>query len=188
MTSTPAPCTVCGVAADPATGLCRCAPARPGAASGSPHLLAKAESLFESYLAARVVHARRRARDTRVAFLRDPRNREKGEALRHAEREATLLEMQLLEQTRKAQHARNAAQSALRSAPHDPESEPSPSAQASATRVAGGVRECPRCAARIPGSTAACRCGYSFATEQGGAEPMLLSEEELLALRGGRGT
>ncbi|BAU48822.1 hypothetical protein SVA_2272 [Sulfurifustis variabilis] len=186
----PVPCPVCGAAADSATGRCLCPDARPAVDSGSPHLLAKAESLFESYLAARVVHARRRAREAKVAFLREPRNREKGEALRHADREAALLEMQLVEQTRKAQQARDAARNlsptpAAPSAPTASGSPPSPSAS-SANRADAGHRECPRCAARVPGAVAECRCGYEFAPADAGAGQVLLSEGDLRVPRGGR--
>lgn len=194
MTSTPTPCPLCGAVADAGTGRCLCPSAAPDAERGSPGLLAKAESLFESYLAARVVHARRRAREAKVAFLRDPRNRKKGDALRHAEREVALLEVQLVEQTRKAQHARHAAQNVARpfagtrSSAAEPASDAAraPSAQSTAIRTVPAERECPRCAARVPGAIAECRCGYSFAMPKAGAEPMLPGDEESLALRRGR--
>lgn len=192
--TTPAICPLCRAAADPATGRCHCPPDRPVADSGSPDLIAKAEALFESYLAARVVHARRRTRDAKVAYLRDPRNREKAEALRQAEREASLLEMQLVEQTRKTQQARNAVHDAGRPPappagvpPAEPASVPAlaPSTGPAASRAESLERTCPRCAARAPGAVAECRCGYSFALAEPGAEPMFLSEDELLALRRG---
>lgn len=186
MTANP-PCPVCRTAADPATGRCRCPGDPAQAKGGSPDLLAKAEALFESYLAARVVHARRRARDAKVALLRDPRSRDKIEALREAEREAAVLEMQLIEQTRKTQYARSAADDAVRASVTDAAPRPVSAAAASPSDslAAAKERECPRCAARVPGAVADCRCGFSFARAQGGAEPILLSEAELLALRRG---
>lgn len=192
MTLTPISCPQCGAVVDAGTGRCLCPPVRPDTKTGSPDLLAKAESLFGSYLAARVVHARRRAREAKVAFLRDPRNREKSDAMRHAEREVELLEVQLVEQTRKAQHLRDGAQNAARppAAPL-PSIEPAsgfarvPSTQTTANRTDPGERECPRCAARVPGAVAECRCGYSFTIPKTGAEPLLPSDEEVLALRRG---
>lgn len=188
MDPTPAPCPLCQAVADPATGRCLCPP-RPAAEGGSSHLLAKAEALFESYLAARVVHARRRAREARVAFLRDPRNRGKADALRDAEREAALLEFQLVEQTRKARQARAAVPEAVGTpAPAPvPSAEPPPPEPLAPEppRARPEERACPRCGAAVPGAVAECRCGYSFARPEPGAEPMFLSEEELIALRRG---
>src|SRR5207249_7842171 len=69
---------------------------RPAARTAGP-LMAQAESLFESYLAARLVRSRRNVTSAKVTLLRDPRSREKREALLHAEAEAERLQGQLLE-------------------------------------------------------------------------------------------
>lgn len=72
-------------------------------------LLAQAESLFESYLAARLVRARRNLTEAKIALLRDPRSKDKRDALLRAESEAQRLELQLLEQARRAAKARDRA-------------------------------------------------------------------------------
>jgi hypothetical protein len=75
-------------------------------ASPSSTLVAQAEAVFESYLAARVVNARRELTSAKVALLRDPRNRARLEAIRHAETDVEKLQAQLVEQKRNAARAR----------------------------------------------------------------------------------
>lgn len=75
-------------------------------------LLAQAELLFESYLAARLVRARRNLTKAKVEFLRDPRNPERHDALVRAESEAQRLHTQLLDQARRAARLREHASAA----------------------------------------------------------------------------
>lgn len=80
--------------------------------TGSPVLPAQAESIAESYIAARVVRSRRALTIAKVALLRDPRNTDKREALRRVEAETNELQAQLLGQVRKASQARAHAKGA----------------------------------------------------------------------------
>jgi hypothetical protein len=79
---------------------------REPASSPSTTLVAQAEAVFESYLAARVVNARRELTSAKVALLRDPRNRARLEAIRRAETDVEKLQAQLIEQKRNAARAR----------------------------------------------------------------------------------
>lgn len=179
------PCPHCHTIVDPDTGRCLCRPARQ-AGDGSPELLARAEALFESYLAARVVHARRRLNEAKAAFLRDPRNRAKAESFHAAEREVGLLEMQLVEQTRKTQHARSLARTATPlSSSAGPPSPPEPPVRSATDCTGTRERDCPRCGARMPSAVAECRCGFVFEHTRTAAEPMFLGDEALLTSRRG---
>lgn len=204
-----ATCAICNTAPDPVTGLCLCAKnavqqaAPAGFSSGA--LVAQAESLFETYLAARLVRARRNLTFAKVALLRDPRNRAKLEDLRRAETEAERLQAQLVEQARKAAQARNGHDRA-----NGESREPGPETPISAEatedfRTVQAVRaeeiyassdvslgrrsrqddrDCPSCGRRVPGNEAACSCGHRFIAEADIAAEPFLTDEELAALRG----
>lgn len=185
----------------------RCRTNHEPAAPCSPGTLAaQAESLFESYLAARVLRARRNLSAAKVALLRDPRNAAKREALLKAAAETQRLDAQLLDQARRAAAAREAARN-QRSAAVSAPSSPVVAISAQATEdfrvlqaAKAGMslssaaeteqnlhtpadRACPRCGLRAAGEPVACRCGYTFFPRQdAGAEPFL-SAEELMALR-----
>lgn len=177
----------------------------PAAACAPGSLVAQAESLFESYLAARLLRARRNLSAAKVALLRDPRSAAKRDVLLKAQAATQKLEAQLLDQARRAAAAREDARN-QRSAPA-----PAPdasvvtfsrqptedfrvlqAAKAGMSLSAGAEadanvpragRECPRCGVHVPGEPTACRCGYTFFPRQDiGAEPFL-SAEELAALR-----
>lgn len=75
-------------------------------APSSPTLVAQAEAVFESYLAARVVNARRELAAAKNALLSDNRSRDKLEAVRRAETNLEKLQSQLLDQKRNAARAR----------------------------------------------------------------------------------
>lgn len=104
-------CPHCHASHDPASA---CLTEISISAAPSGALVAQAETLFESYLAARLVRARRNLTATKVALLRDPRNRDKRDALMRAESEAQRLETQLLEQVRRTAQARERASETAR--------------------------------------------------------------------------
>lgn len=180
-----------------------------GTPSSGP-LMAQAESLFESYLAARLVRARRNLTEAKVALLRDPRNRDKRAALFRVAAEAQRLETQLLEQARRAAHARESApgnQFPRPAASPEPTSAHSSQAtedfrklqaakagvslisRASAPDgVRAGYRDCPRCGARLTSHASTCGCGHQFAPRQDGIAEPFLSEAELAALRASKFT
>ncbi len=200
-------CPHCHAVPDPATGACGCATvSSEHAPAGTPSatLVARAESLFETYLAARLVRARRQLTAAKVALLRDPRNRAKLDDLRRVEQEAERLQAQLVEQARRAAQAREQQRAADTRA-----AEPATGVSAQPTedfRVVQAVmaeevynsgapsqfgpraqpddRDCPRCGRRLAGDSAACTCGYQFvpAALNAISEPFL-TEEELAALR-----
>lgn len=206
-----APCPVCKTIPNPETGRCRCPPAPgrwiPTANLSSETLVTQAETLFENYIAARLVRARRTLTAAKVAMLRDPRNRGKLEALRVAEVETEKLQTQLLEQTRRVAAARGRVPG---SAPA-PREEQTPVESSEATpdfRVVQAAkadaayqpepthdereglsrqddRDCPKCGARLRGDIPVCACGYDFLAP---GQPMVaepfLTAEEVAALRG----
>jgi hypothetical protein len=79
----------------------------PGAGiSPTPTLAAQAEAVFESYLTARVVNARREVAAAKAALLGDARDRHKLEVLRRAENNLEKLQAQLVEQKANTNRAR----------------------------------------------------------------------------------
>jgi len=197
-----AKCPRCSTVPDPQTGRCLCPEAtEPPSAPRSGNLLAQAEALFETYLAARLVRARRQVTAAKVALLREPRSRTRLEELRRAEQEVERLQAQLVEQVRRTAQARAAErQDATTAAPVEPpagiQAEPTESFRAlqaaraeeiAASRLAEGTRagehKCPNCGARVPGDARICGCGYAFPSgDEVAAEPFL-TDEELAALR-----
>ncbi|HEY8554775.1 MAG TPA: hypothetical protein VIL43_09585 [Burkholderiales bacterium] len=197
-----AKCPQCGTVPDPQTGRCLCPQtAEPTSTPGSGTLLAQAEALFETYLAARLVRARRQVTAAKVALLREPRNRTRLEELRRAEQEVERLQAQLVEQVRRTAQARAAErQDTATAAPTEPpagvQAEPTESFRAlqaaraeeiAASRFAEGARAdertCPSCGARAPGDARICGCGYTFASDNEVVAEPFLTEEELAALR-----
>lgn len=146
-------CTQCTQALD-ADGTC---PACRHRASPPANLTAKAEALFVSYLAARIVHARQRVKMAQRELADDPRNRSRAEAVDRAEDEVTRLQTQLLAQAREAQRAQRAAEQAqfLTGATAVVETDAAPS---------NPDRKCPRCGNSMPGAVNNCRCGYTVET------------------------
>lgn len=146
-------CTQCTQALD-ADGTC---PACSHRAPPPANLAAKAEALFVSYLAARIVHARQRLKLAQRELANDPRNRARADAVARAEDEVTRLQTQLLAQTREAQRVQRAAEQAqfLTRA-----------ADAAALDVTPNAsdRKCPRCGNAMPGAVNSCRCGYTVET------------------------
>lgn len=197
------PCPTCKAVPDTETGRCRCseppgdrAPATTDSAPGP--LLTRAESLFESYLAARLVRARRTLTTAKVALLRDPRNRAKLEALRTAERETHRLHEQLLEQRRKVARAQTGTSAAAASGDTEPTEDfrllqaakaeavyQSATASERQGRSLPDDRECPKCGERLPGEVMTCACGHRFTPGEDDvvAEPFL-TDDEIAALRG----
>jgi hypothetical protein len=166
-------------------------------------LVAQAESLFESYLAARLVRSRRNLTVAKVALLRDPRSSEKRDALLRTEAETQTLQTQLLEQARRTAPARERAKIAAHLESLSAESASATSARATddfrtlqAAKADNTVRsnasdgrsrpddrECPRCGDRMSADHTVCRCGHRFtAGNKSRAEPFL-SDEEAAALR-----
>jgi hypothetical protein len=206
-----APCPICKTIPNPETGRCRCPPTPgrwiPTANLSSDTLVTQAESLFENYLAARLVRARRALTNAKVTMLRDPRNRAKLEALRAAEVETEKLQAQLLEQTRKVAAARErtagsapapreeqaSAESSeatpdfrmVQAAKADAVYQPEPANNERDELSRQDDRDCPQCGARLPGDIAVCACGYDFLAPGRSmvAEPFLTAEE-VAALRG----
>jgi hypothetical protein len=170
----------------------------------SETLVTQAESLFENYIAARLVRTRRALTAAKVALLRDPRNRAKLDALRTAEAETERLQAQLLEQSRRTVAARERAASVPASnepprartsseATEDFRSRQAAKADAAyrspdaadSERVArADERECPNCGERHRSDTSICVCGYNFVAPEHNmvAEPFLTAEE-VAALR-----
>lgn len=174
----------------------------PAAACSPGTLVAQAESLFESYLAARLLRARRNLSAAKVAFLRDPRNAAKREALLKAAAETQKLDAQLLDQARRAAAAREDAReqrATIVSAPSSAAGAASTeefrvlqAAKAGMSLRASAMteqnrrpqdRECPRCGVRASGEPVACRCGYTFFPRQDIVAEPFLNVEELAALR-----
>ncbi len=121
-----------------------------GARASSGDLVAKAEALFVSYLAARIVHARQEVNRVRRELFGDPRSRARIDAVERAEQELSRLQAQLVAQTRESQRAQRAAEQAhLLSAE-----------SAGTISAATAERKCPRCGAAMPGVVTHCRCGY----------------------------
>jgi hypothetical protein len=200
------PCSICNTVPNPETGQCRCPRPSdrwaPGTALSSSTLVTQAESLFESYLAARLVRARRTLTTAKVALLRDPRNQAKRDALRAAELETHRLHSQLLDQKRKSAETRErTARSAgpntavaSREATDDFRLAQAVKAETAyrsgetpdgSPRSRPDDRDCPGCGERLPGDALVCACGYRFAsTEKGPIAEPFLTEEEVAALRG----
>lgn len=205
-----ATCAVCDTAPDPVSGLCLCAKTAMERAApvnfSSSALVAQAETLFETYLAARLVRARRHLTFAKVALLRDPRNRAKLEELRRAETEAEQLQAQLIEQARKTAQARDRrSHGGEASAPTAPDSTisaeatqdfratqavraeeiyPSSDASQFGRRSRPDDRDCPNCGSQVPGEETACSCGYQFTAGPDLAAESFLTDEELAVLRG----
>lgn len=200
------PCPRCHTVPNQETGLCRCPRPFdgriPALGLSSSALLTQAESLFENYLAARLVRARRTLTTAKVTLLRDPRNRAKLDAMRTAELETQKLHAQLLEQTRRTTKAREQAatrtghEAGRTSAEATDDFRMVQAAKAEAALQSSESsdrpqwlrpddRECPKCGERVPGDVTVCTCGHDFATvgNRSVAEPFL-SEEEVAALRG----
>ncbi len=190
------PCPICKSIPDRETGRCRCP--RPGydvpMPSLSSSLVTQAESLFENYLAARLVRARRTLTDAKVAMLRDPRDRSKMEALRAAEAETEKLQAQLVAQSRRVAAAREeheqrvslaatenfrAKQAALADAVVE-----SRGAEENKRLARADDRECPNCGEHHNSDTSVCVCGYNFvAPDQNLIAEPFLTAEEVAALR-----
>lgn len=203
-------CPRCRAVLDPATGLCGCPAAAREAATSLDYspapgaLVAQAELLFETYLAARLVRARRQVKAAKVALLRDPRARIKLDELRRAEQETERLQAQLLEQARKAAQTREQNRARPLAVPPAPEPEESvhtrpterfreaQAAKAEDAYDAAGLgrrsrpddRDCPRCGGHVSGDSTACACGYQFIASDASVvvEPFL-TDEEITALR-----
>ena len=202
----PTACPICKSLPDRETGRCRCAHIpgyrvpTPSVATGT--LVTQAESLFENYLAARLVRSRRALTAAKVAVLRDPRDRTKLEALRIAEAESVTLQSQLLEQSRRLAIAHedaenSAAERANTQASHEATADfrMKQAARAQAAYPSAGADErhrqahaddriCPNCGERHRSDTSICVCGYNFLTPEHNriAEPFLTAEE-VAALR-----
>lgn len=184
-----------------------------GTKTGTPSsgpLMARAEALFQSYLAARLVRARRNLTDAKVALLRDPSNGEKRAALFRVAAETQRLETQLLDQVRRAASARESAPSnQLSGTASSPEQTSAYSSQATedfrklqaakagvsimsrASTTDGaraGYRDCPRCGARLTSDASTCGCGHQFAPRQDSIAEPFLSEAELATLRASKFT
>lgn len=151
--------------------------------SPSAGLVAQAESVFESYLAARVVRARRDLTAAKISLLRDPKNRTKLDAVRRAEIEIEQLQSQLVEQTRKATQARARASQATATESTTPSANAPSTEPASPRRVSAEVRDCPHCKRKVSGHIGTCTCGHRFTTDATHLTAQFLSEEEFLALR-----
>lgn len=138
-------CPHCAAPGDLSGGCANCT----GRASSSRELVAKAEALFVSYLAARIVHARQRLKEVQRELRADPRNRQRLDAVTRTEDEIARLQAQLVAQTREAQRIQHALDEERRSGRHQ--------LNESANAV---ERKCPRCDGIMPGVVNHCRCGY----------------------------
>lgn len=156
------------------------------AATGqSEELVAKAEALFGSYLAARIVRARRALKAAKIEMLRDPRNREKANTAQIAEEETQRLQAQLVAHTRSREQASQSSDGEPQAGGAAAETTNPPSVKqttsSASTRQDG--RQCPRCSAHLPGSISQCRCGYTFEPTGPGLPPIFLTPAELAALQ-----
>lgn len=184
-------CPACETPADPATGLCLCPP-RP--ANPSPGETGEqADSLFEIYLAARLLRAHRNLKSAKTALARDPRNRATLDQARHAEIETERLQAQLAAARRPHGAAPAGPPSAQATdgfravqAARAGESYPADAAVPPGRRSLPDERRCPQCGNPVLGQSSGCDCGYRFdrAVRRVTAEPFL-SSEELAVLRGG---
>lgn len=163
-------CPDCAGALD-ADGRCSACAAANGQ---SEELVAKAEALFGSYLAARIVRARRALKAAKIEMLRDPRNREKANAAQIAEEETQRLQAQLVAHTRNREQAWQSSES-------EPRADHAAAETTAPARQDG--RQCPRCSAHVPGSVNQCRCGYTFESTGPGLPPIFLTPAELAALQ-----
>ena len=144
--SSPPTCPTCSSLLD-TNGACAACDAR----ASSSELVARAEALFVSYLAARIVHARQHLKQAQRGLFGDPRSRARVDAVKRAEQELARLQAQLVAQTRESQRAQRAAeQIRLRGGDR--------------ARIATADRRCPRCGGSMPGAVAHCRCGYVVET------------------------
>lgn len=173
-------------------GKCRvCVTAAP---AGSTELVAKAEALFASYLAARIVRARRTAKAAKIELVRDPRNREKASAAQAAEDEALRLQAQLVVHERaKEQACENKSTETAASETVDAQARAHAVSPTTATgagqAIASGTKphdehQCPRCSDRVPRSAGRCRCGYVFELPENRMPTAFLTAAEMAALRG----
>lgn len=121
-------------------------------------LVAQAEALFVSYLAARIVHARHRLKAMQRELLGDPRDRARGEAVKRAQEEVQRLQNQLVAQTRESQRAQRAVEQARFLTDQQASVIEAPTAPHATER------KCPRCGGGLPGAVNHCRCGYVIET------------------------
>lgn len=158
-------CPTCQALIAPSAPYCNCTnTASSERPSASATLVAQAESVFESYLAARVLRARRDLTAAKVALLRDPKSREKLEAIQRAQIEIEQLQAQLVEQTRKASQARSRL---VTGGPKD-------------ARYARDIN-CPKCDRLVSADAKSCRCGYSFGADARHMTATLLRIDDFLA-------
>lgn len=173
------PTTLCAQCTQPlaADGTC---PACRDLASRPTNLAAKAEALFVSYLAARIVHARQRLKQAQRELASDPRNRTRADAVARAEDEIARLQTQLLAQTREARQAQRAAEQArfLASTSDAPATTPT---------AIDSERKCPRCGISMPGAVNRCRCGYTVETSVANTASLLATEPLLARTKPGKG-
>lgn len=128
----------------------------------SSELVAQAEALFVSYLAARIVHARHRLKAAQRELLGDPRERARAEAVKRAEEEVQRLQNQLVAQTRESQRAQRVVEQARFLSGQQASIIEAPTAPRAAER------KCPRCGGGLPGAVNHCRCGYVIETPLSG--------------------
>lgn len=102
METKPQLCPLCGAPTNVGTARCRCtaSSATQAAPTNTNELVAQADALYASYLAARIVRARRAIKTAKIELLRDPRNRHKAQALKVAEENGAILKNKLLAHTR----------------------------------------------------------------------------------------
>lgn len=108
----PIRCPECRARLAAETTRCACgyvAASAPGAEGGVENLVIKAERLYENYLSARVMRARKAVIDMRARRLQNVRDEALLHQLRTAEKELRALEMQLIAQNAKADEAKAGA-------------------------------------------------------------------------------
>lgn len=146
-----------------------------GHAASSSDLVAKAEALFVSYLAARIVHARQQLKAAQREAAGDPRSRVRRDAVARAEDELERLQTQLVAQTREAQRAQRAVEQArFLSASQSTETRGLPE------------RKCPRCDSAMPGAVQHCRCGYVVETSTANAVSLFPQEHGTVIDKAGK--
>lgn len=203
-------CPDCLSTPDPVTGLCLCPQtATDGASPLSPSSgpsVAQAESLFETYLEARLLRARRSLKRAKAALLREPRNRATLDQARYAEIEAERLRVQLAEQARRIAQGRDGTNGNLDPAARSDDpmallsahaTEGFRAAQAARAEVSylavaptplgrrslPEERRCPQCGNPVLGEATGCECGHRFdRSDRRAAAESVLSSEEFAAL------
>lgn len=144
-------------------------------AASSSDLVAKAEALFVSYLAARIVHARQRLKAAQRDAAADPRSHARRDAVARAEDELERLQTQLVAQTREAHRAQRAVEQARFLS--DP----------AGTETSAGERKCPRCSGAMPGAVRHCRCGYVVEISTANAESLYRQEQGAVVRNASKG-